>query len=382
MAKPIALVAPYESTNYGTMLQAFALAYKINELGYSCEYINFTPQCRRTIVQRIINYAKRKLGIKKSLPTRLVYEGIDDYSYIYSDLFSPLRLSSKHFSDVMIPHSEICYSPKTIKKCLNKYDRFIVGSDQTWSMERYIGMNGFYMLPFIKKSTKCFAYAPSLGTTKISDAYAHILYSQLGKFEFISCREKLNCKTLSHLLNRNVHYVLDPTMLMTGDEWRNIADRLQLPNKYILAYILGERDDIRKFAEKIGKQLGLPVLYVCTRPKYVNMLHTLPMNLTPEQWVWAIDNAECVITDSFHGSVFSINLSTNFYAFSKRDNTSSTFNDNDRIIDLLTSLGMENRFVSFDSDSIRYSSINYETVAPILYSYRQKSIHYLQTILL
>ena len=153
---------------------------------------------------------------------KLTYEGVDDFRYIFSEQFAPLRESCLLFSEHNIPHSKVCYTPKNIQKSTQIYNRFIVGSDQTWSMERYISMNGFYLLPFLKRNVKCYAYAPSIGTTTIAPEYARILLQQLSKFETISCREKTNSRTLGKLMRREVVTVVDPTMLFTGEDWRNI----------------------------------------------------------------------------------------------------------------------------------------------------------------
>lgn len=380
MAKKIALVAPYISTNYGTMLQAYALAHKINELGYECEYINYTPYYKLSVYERIIRKIKRLFHIEARVK-KLTYEGVDDFRYIFSEQFAPLRKSCLLFSEYNIPHSEVCYTPKTIQQSTQTYNRFIVGSDQTWSIERYISMNGFYLLPFLKNNVKCYAYAPSIGTTTIAPEYTKILLRQLSKFEALSCREATNSRTLGKLMRREVFTVVDPTMLITGKEWKNIEKKVELPSKYILAYILGEKECISAYGEELGKQLELPVYYVCTRPKYIEKLYHLPIGLSPEQWLWAVDNAYCIVTDSFHGCLFSINFNRDFYVFTKREEAANDFNDNDRIMELLKTYGLEERFVHDNYEKVSFNSISYEAKQNQINRLRAESIVYLQSII-
>ena len=380
MAQKIGLIAPYESTNYGTMLQAYALARKIGELGHECEYVDYTPYYKRSFWERAVRKVKRIMHVPLDT-NELLYEGVDDYNFMFSETFAPLRMSSQTFSDKYIPHSAVRYTPKNIRRCLRQYERLIVGSDQTWSMERYRNMRGLYMLPFAKNNIKCYAYAPSLGTTKITDEHAAILKRQLKKFEIISCREQSNCDVLSKLTGQKVSFVADPTLLLSGDEWRKMADYEGLPEKYIMAYILGEKECISDYAEQLGEQLGLPIFYVCTRSKYLDKKHHFQMDLRPEQWIAAIDRAACVVTDSFHGSLFSINMSTNFYVFTKREEIRNDFNDNDRISELLRTFHLEERFVHDDYHEVYGQAIDFESIQSNIVNLRKQSMDYLQSIL-
>ena len=131
----------------------------------------------------------------------------------------------------------------------------------------------------------------------------------------------------------------------------------------------------------MGEKLKLPVYYVCTRPKYTENLYHLPIGLTPEQWLWAVDNAYCIVTDSFHGCLFSINFNKDFYVFTKREKAVNDFNDNDRIMELLETYGLEERFVHDDYEKMSYHSISYETKQSQINKLRAKSIVYLQSII-
>jgi hypothetical protein len=249
----------------------------------------------------------------------------------------------------------------------------MVGSDQSWSPNLYRPTKP-YFLDIANFKNKC-AYAPSLGTTVLSDEYRHFLKKKLMSFDYLSCRELVNSKMLSNLLGRPVQHVLDPTLLLTAKNWDDVATAPAIKGKYILAYILGEKDVIVNFAECLSKENGIPVYYIVTRPKYLNRDNAL-MGVGPDDFVGLIKNASCVITDSYHGCLFAINYNVNFYAFGKREGTVNTL-DNVRIVEMLTMLGIQNRFLSDDTIFSKDEDIDYTNVNIIVNSMRTKSLEYL-----
>lgn len=375
----VALVSPFSGVNYGTMLQAFSLVHVLREMGCDGEYITYTPYYECSFGERMI----RKLNkvIRHLLGEALAYghNEQEDFSYLNTADFIPLRRVQNEFVKQHISHSAIVYNPRTIRFC-TEYDKYIVGSDQSWSLENY-DKHAFYFLPWTKSSYK-YAYAPSLGTTSISHNHKRILAKHLRSFRYVSCREKTNCATMAALLNKPVEYVLDPTMLLSVTYWRQFAaSSADLPKQYILAYILGTKVCISDFAERLSRQTGLPVYYILTCPTYLDKPYVL-RDLTPQQWVYALDHAMYVVTDSFHGSLFCINLNTSFYAFTKRPHdVSHVLNDNDRIIELLQTFGLSNRFVK-DEDiyQIVISKMEYTGVNSIVADLRLQSLNYLQKI--
>lgn len=374
----IALVAPFRGENYGTVLQAYALAKKINDLGRDCEYISYTPYYRHTLWERIIRKILKVLGLLKDEHKRV--EGIDDYSFYRKPEFASICKKCDDFSNKFIHYTKQ-YNPKTINSC-PRYERYIVGSDQTWSMER-CDKYGFYWLKWCPRESRKMAYAPSLGTTNLSDQHIAQIKKYISSFEYVSCREEKNAHMLSQILKKNVPYVVDPTMLIDKDTWRTLMTPITLPKQYVLAYILGEKDCISEFAEQLGKQYNIPVYYVLTRPKYLDREHVLDA-LGPQEWVYAIFNATYVITDSFHGTLFSINLNKDFYTFTKRQEETNILNDNDRIQEVLTTFGLMDRFVvdNMVEEKLRdIHAIEYAKINPTVVEQRKFSEDYLHKII-
>ena len=380
MEKKIALVSPHTGINYGTLLQAFALAKVIHGLGYSCEYISYTPYYKKTVWERFGK--KIKSFFRKERVEKTPGNEKDDYSFWSEPEFADIRKHADEFAKTRIPCSSMTYTPKTISRCKKDYYKYIVGSDQAWSMERYYVEASFNYLSFVNKRGKKYSYAPSLGTTHLTEQHKKILSKNLDDFILLSCREKKNCDTLSELIEKPVELVVDPTMLLDKSFWLDFSAKIELPERYVLAYILGNKKNISEFAEQLGVKYGLPVYYVLTRPEYVEKEFVL-RDLSVNQWIYAIANAAFVITDSFHGTLFSVNLNKQFYSFSKRANNNSYLNDNDRILDFLESIGLISRFVNDDDQKQLYDDtlIDYDVINPFVASLRDRSMSFLREIM-
>ena len=374
MRKKIGLISFHEDPNYGTMYQAYALSRAIKSLGADAEYIKYEAIYHRSLIKRITIRVVKRLFQLLSIRR----EPLTEYSFLRSKDFCRLVQKYKCFHKRYIPVSKKVYFIDTIANVESEYDSFIVGSDQTWSSYCNTNPHTPNFLSFIKCVDKKNAYAPSIGSIHITREYKKRLLDELSTFNNISCREYANSKMLSEELGKKVEHVLDPTLLLTSSDWQEIESSVSMPKNYVLCYILGTKKCISDYAEKLGSTKGLPVYYMVTRPEYTDKKNVL-IDIRPDQFLWLLHNASYVVTDSFHGSVFSINFNRNFYSFAKRETSESTGVDNDRIMDFLSLLGLEDRFVN-DGSNIFLNDIDYETINNKLEFYRKKSLEYLKRI--
>ncbi len=367
--KKIALFSCHDDPNYGSMLQAYALAAVIRTLGHEPEYISYNSYPHRPLFLQIAICVAKKLGIR-----RTAY----DFSFFDTSEFATTMEAFGRFHSKYIPHSAKVYYSNTIQHITEtgEYENYIVGSDQTWSPYLYNPRKP-YFLDFASLPKRN-AYAPSLGTTKLPEEYQQLLKKKLSIFNNISCREYANCKLLSSLTGKDVCCVLDPTLLLTPKEWDKVCKLPAIDKEYILAYILGEKDSIVSFAEHLGKTKKLPVYYIATRPKHLNHPNTLT-GVGPDDFAGLIKNARYVVTDSFHGSLFSVNYNVQFYAFSKRDGDLNC-QDNIRILEFLQSMHLENRLQD-DRSATVLPDVDYEMVNKKLCKMREKSIVFLKSCL-
>lgn len=368
-----ALLSVHSDPNYGSMLQAYALSAALNKLGCENEYINYEPYKKQNIlarlIKRIIKILLVLLHIKKSNEA--------EYSFWSSPEFRNQKELFGQFHRVNIPTSKIKYYRNTIHKANDIYRCFVIGSDQTWSPLLSSNPYSISFLPFVdKESIKC-SYAPSIGTTHITKEYLEVLKENLASFKHLSCREYANADLLSSYIGKKVEYVLDPTLLLTKHDWLMLSEPIDLPKQFVLCYILGMKDNIYKYASKLADQKKLSLYIIVTRPEYINYPNALK-DVSVGQFLSLINQASYVVTDSFHGSLFSINMGTNFFAFTKRCPTKG-MNDNDRIGDFLNVIGLDNRFKADNDQSIE-DDIDFESVYNKIDKYRRISYSYLEQI--
>lgn len=368
----IALLSPFLSQNYGTVLQAFALAKKIQEFGFGCEYIDWcyydlSLMGRLRFLLRHPMYPYYAWKCKRGNRFDLQYGFLNDSDY--KEVIRKNALFVQQFTPV--------FNKKVKIDDFNKlpYERFIVGSDQTWTPDSLYQYSP-YFLRTVKDNRIKYSYACSMGKTDIPDAFRSFLKKQLSQFNKLSCREELNCSMLSILLNKEVPCVVDPTLLINRDGWKPYMLPVNMPEQYILCYILGEKQCIRKYAEEMGRKKGLPVFYIATRPCDIPREQLLK-GIGVQEFLWLIDNTELLVTDSFHGTIFAINFGKNMASFDKHH---GSMYDNGRIKSVLLSFGLEDHFMSDDSHD-ETQIINYCKVYTILEEKRDFSAHYLNDII-
>ena len=374
----IALFTCHHDPNYGSMLQAYALAKALKNLGVESEYLNYStspdPNKPIRIAKRMI---KKPLVCLYNLLTHRKAQG--EFAFFQTEEFKSTMEAYENFHRRYIPVSSKQYYFDTIKQKLNvcSYDAYMVGSDQSWSPHLYQPRNP-YFLDFADLPKRC-SYAPSFGTIDLKDDYVELLKQKLPSFQHLSCRESANCKRLTKVLGREVTHVLDPTLLLTASDWSQVAKNQSIKGEYILAYILGEKDTVIQFSESLGRKHNLPVYYVVTRPKYLNMKNSL-MGIGPDDWLGLISGARYVVTDSFHGCLFCINYNIDFYAFSKREGDLNS-QDNARILEFLGILGLQHRFQDDKNHPSQMPDIDYSLINKQIEQLREHSMTYLQQCL-
>ena len=255
----------------------------------------------------------------------------------------------KKFSDKYI---NIRYDYK-IKDDLNlKYDFFIVGSDQVWYPNLWNYRAKFLLFA---DEYKRISYAASFGLEYISKIRGFLINRFIKKglkgIKYISVRENAGAQIVESIINKKVPVLLDPTMLIDKEKWKKISKKPDwyINEKYILTYFLGNKID---FIEKYAIKKNLKVINLMDK----NDIDVYTTSV--EEFVYLIDNAEIVFTDSFHGTVFSILLNTPFYVvkreekggknmFSRLDTLLNIFNFKNRYIDRVEN---KNTFIDINMD--------------------------------
>jgi len=334
----IGIITRHFIPNYGSFLQSFALVSYLNSLGYSAEIINYVPENEQEA--SVLNQAKKLKGIKKAF-----------YNLLITPLHRKSYLDMERIRKEYLKESPL-YSEKNIS--LAKYDIYMAGSDQLWGT---IGNKFFdpnYFLGFTSSKNKI-SFSSSFGFRNFSSLY-HVPYSTLlSQFKSISVREE-SAKAFLSSLSINSEVVLDPTFLLTKKEYENLA-RIPKEGKknYILVYQLHHDSMAQKVADNISKLSGCCIVSVTPNLARAFFSFRTKYCYDPFQFLTFLANAKYVVTDSFHGTVFSIIFGKQFYSINPGKTAA-------RIEDLLSRLCLESRFISTKSIDCLLPDIDYSFV--------------------
>ena len=364
----------YNNMNYGGLLQAFALPFVIQKhIGIPAEQIRYSQQNTDT-----------DLCTSKSKKSLSIYQlGINFFSALTSNKRSIRKESFLEFMND-IPHSRNIYSHETIQQCNSNYEIFICGGDQIWNGEMVGEHLDVYTLQFVNQGQKKISYSPSVAILHMSKQVEDCLGKGLLGIDSISVREKSSLDILKRLSDKKIEVVVDPVLLLNKSEWLEQSRPTKINGKYILCYLLGDSITQRKAVEIISKRLKLRI---------VTFPHILVNNVRkcdlffgdikdytsgPRQFLDLINNAEFVITDSFHACVFSMIFETPFIVF-ERNKPSEKGNMNSRIYDFLEEYHLENQLVNVEKamNLSRIPEVDYSFAHEHWFHRRNDSIEYL-----
>ena len=367
--KKIGICTVYTGYNYGSALQAFAVKELVKRSGY----IPVVFKLKGSIVKG------RDFRIKKfvSIAFRSVFHFKEakkiknSYISLYNkNLTQESRSRFEDFYKNQIEPYFISYSRlKKISKS-DDYLRFFCGSDQIWnSTSLYV--DPFYYLRFAPRY-KRIAYAPSFGKSYIPQYNEKIIKKYISDINMLSVREETGKQIIFDLLGKECDVLLDPTLQLTGDDWRT-AFNLEnvVGSKYVVAYFLDQPSDLAKQAIKnYAIEHDCKVIILPYNDEILD--GAICYSAGPVEFLDLINFADCVFTDSFHGTAFSVNFNKNFYTFSR--NYGSAHNQGDRIVSFLSKVGLENRL---DAEKTQ-CNIDYNQVNEIMKIEREKSAQHLR----
>ena len=236
----------------------------------------------------------------------------------------------KKWSDQYI---HIRFNIKNLTDIIDDYDYFVVGSDQVWNP--YFGNlkdNFLSFAPYEKR----IAYAASIASPEIPKDKKSVFQKGLNGMKWISMREQEGANTVKQFTGRDVPVVVDPTMLLTPDEWCKVSRKpaWYRGEDYILTYFLGNRPDTA--IQQVANKIGLPIVNLLDEEVYEHYVTGV------DEFIWAIEHASLVYTDSFHGTVFSI-LFQKPFVICNRVGEGCTNKMSSRIDTLLAYFGLEGR---------------------------------------
>jgi hypothetical protein len=383
----IGIITTYQSfrTNYGAVLQAYALSRQLQILGYE-PYI--MPYIAESEVKRIESYSNRNQSKFKIMLNRISHAF--NYKVVRQHFANKkqerLKRAFDRFNTKYLPlYQTETMSVKQLSSVVDDFFAFVCGSDQVWStkLQGNCCDRGMF-LKFVPDGIKRIAYAPSMGSSCVSSDVDEDLRSSLSKFDAISIREKQGAAFLFGIIGMQIPVVLDPTMLLPPDEWDAIIQKpYNVPKKYILVYRFGNSEDTLNAILKLSEKLDLPIIELPS--SYVSLNDNLNKmyDIGPDHFIWLIRNATLVCTDSFHATVFSIINHTPFLTFYRQDPNKVKENMNARVEELLELTGLSDRLISPGQAIVdqKIFDLDFDTADHEIEEKRSKSLAYLTNAL-
>lgn len=375
--KKIGILTFHKSINYGSVLQTWALYNLLTNAGYDVEIIDYEPMMYKkkyTVLRKPNSMENIKANIAVIPILNKVYRQYK-YFQIFREKYLRLSNYTLHYGD---ENSEN----------LNTYDYIICGSDQVWNV-RATDCDPMFFLPAPLRGKKI-AYAVSINSTDFTEEkYKDNLKSWIMDFSFLSVREQSGAAKLMRYIDnqKNVYTVLDPTLLLTKESFDTICSHRLIRDDYIFLYNIWTKREGLEIAKYLSEKLELPVYMIMPNNSYINIIRLKAeginvdtINTAPGDYLSYIKNAKFVVSDSFHGTAFSLIFERQFLCVNALNKDGSLRND-ERIVGILKQVNLLNRYISIKQleDCEFRNQIDYSKVTPRRLSTANESVRLLMS---
>lgn len=361
--KKVGIITFHNAHNYGAMLQVFALQKVLSEK-YETKVIDYRNDGIEKLYKVIrINQKSFLTKIKSIIASIIYYRRLSQRYKIFSKFLKEnIHLTKRYDTE------------KELQDMPPDFDVYITGSDQVWNYDISANKIDAYTLNFGKGNIRKISYAASIGTESFDQQHEKEYISRIEKLDVVSVREKKAKDYLEKCIQKKIEVTLDPTLLMTADEWNQLIDlENKEKEKYIFSYMVAEDPEYYKVIEYLSEKTGLKVVHASKRNKGIKNILRNAYTDGPIEFIKLIKNAEYVIATSFHATVFSIIFHKKFWIIPPKKTSA-------RITDLLKMLKIENRAI----DSLEQlkekkydEEINYSEVDKKLEIQRENSLNFL-----
>lgn len=323
----IALITIHHANSYGGMLQALASQTVLSKYG-EVSIIDYKSN----------HLAKTMMLIRFGTePRDLLRMGKDLFRLIprYKILKKFTAFNRKYFH-----LTKECKNHHDLEALTNEFDVFVCGSDQIWNPKVIGELDSAYFLNFAHTKKKI-AYASSAGSYEFSSSEQHKIKEYLSTFSDLALRERNTSEYISELLdNKPVTTVIDPTLMLNKTQWHELVQWEQEPSPepYIFVYTLQKDDFVKNMINQIAEILKLKVIAIDQSPFLGYHCDTHYKDADPTLYLKLIAEASFVVTNSFHGTAFSVNFGIPFVSLKPESGTN-------RIQNFLASVGLEDRLL-------------------------------------
>lgn len=358
MKQKIGIITIPDYNNYGNRLQNYAVKTVFTKLGFSVSTLEMNDTAFKSYKARKYKLLLKKYNVK---PVVFLFNALKEGVLrakrdAYFERFTRKYLETKYFPE---------YNRQTIERLNDTYDYFVFGSDQIWNP--FINDTPNLYFGLFTDASKRIYYAPSFGVEQIDDAYAHTVAEALKNVEHISVREASGSKIIADLLDKKAEVLIDPTLMLDANEWEKIARKPNnfVQQKYMLSCFLGPKSkEYQTVIKNVMEETACETIYTIADRADKGYL------TGPSEFVYSIKNAEFVITDSFHATVFAILFNKPFLVLSRLDSSGKNAKMDSRIDTLLARFNLQER--KYAGKSVDYYTCDFSSVSSVLGKERMK----------
>lgn len=353
-------------TNYGSALQSWALQQATDRLGkgrWETILVDYCPDILRDknprdpIAHMWDTDEESRRMCRLSLPA--LVKNADKFDEFYHTRFHKTKraYTSENFDHVVLEEM---------------LDGFICGSDTIFCIDEFGGFEDGYYANYSCMKGHSVAYAASFGDAQFTTDTLMILRDRLQNFQALGLRESSMLPFVQENVSVPVQRVLDPTLLLTMEDYGPITAKRQEERPYLLLYARRYNAKMSAYAEKIAVENGLEIIEISLWAENAGK-HRMFYEAGVEEFLSLVKCAECVVTNSYHGMIFSIQFRRPFFVFSREQCSS-------KIAELLELLGLSDRLMLTGREQPKLE-INFEAVHAVIQRERERSMRFLSEIL-
>lgn len=353
--KKVGILTFHDAHNYGAVLQAYALKKYIKNLGYNVKIINY-------------HHSDIPDGFAKKRKIDFAKVGMHKFSYF--DHCTRWEKFALFINELTDNARKVYTSEKDLEKL--DVDYWICGSDQIWNTDITLGFNKGFFLDF-ETNGKKISYAVSMGIPNLEEKYEDEFKKAVNSLDCISVREETLKEYVEKFTDKKVERVVDPTLLLEPEDYEELIEPSPIVGKYLLIYALGPDERLTDIAKKIAKDKNLEIVELndCKKNNYFCRQIS---NAGPEEFLSLIKYADVVVTNSFHGTIFSILFKRDFYTITR-------LNRNSRMENVLNIAGMRDRLIDDVSDLQNVKDQDFEKAFENIKNVKESSIDFLNSAL-
>ena len=356
--KKVGIITWHYYGNFGSVLQAYALQEAIREIGCDTEFVNYRnpkfgkPNPAKTAVKLLMHYT---LGC----------------------LFPRFRVYPQAFAHKYLRQGKLITDEKLLAPLSRKYSTIVCGSDQIWAPNCY---NPVYFAAFAGSRTRKVSYAASIGLNNIPAELVPKYKEHLETFHAVSVRETEGRELLKKACDIDATVVLDPTLLHDAPFYRALEQKVKgISGKYLFCYFLNKEHNYRERVMKYAEERGLQIVGVSDKKEDGAWMKRLT-NLNAGHFIWLIHHVETMMTDSYHGTIFSLLFHKEVWTF-VRFAEDSPICQNSRIRQLQDYFGENIQVLGQNDEANKDRSIDFSLFESRLKELRLQSISFLKNAL-